>query len=159
LAAADFIDLPLSRHAIEFVDRQRREELDAVSSALSASRNALRRSISVPSTAAGSGTPQCAVIGLPGHTGQTSPAAWSQTVNTKSITGASGRTNSSQLLLRSPSVRKPSFSSSSTASGCTLPLGKLPALKPLKRPFPQCSTSTSARVLRAELPVQRNRTL
>jgi DNA replication protein DnaC len=30
---------------------------------------------SVPSTAEGSGTPQCAVIGLPGQTGQTSPAA------------------------------------------------------------------------------------
>ncbi len=52
----------------------------------------------------GSGTPQCAVIGWPGHTGQTSLAALSQTVNTKSICGAPGFANSSQLLLRKPST-------------------------------------------------------
>ena len=39
--------------------------------------------------------PQCAVIGWPGHTGQLSPAALSQTVKTKSITGAPGAANSS----------------------------------------------------------------
>jgi hypothetical protein len=47
-------------------------------------------------TAAGSGTPQCAVIGCPGHTGQTSLAALSQTVKTKSRAGAPGSANSSQ---------------------------------------------------------------
>ena len=61
-------------------------------------------SMSVPSTAAGSSMPQCAVIGWPGQTGQLSPAALSQTVNTKSITGASGAANSSQLFERMPSV-------------------------------------------------------
>ena len=40
--------------------------------------------VSVPSTAAGSGTPQCAVMGWPGQYGHISPAALSQTVNTKS---------------------------------------------------------------------------
>ena len=60
----------------------------------------------VPVTAAGSGMPQCAVIGCPGQTGQTSLAASSQTVNTKCITGACAPANSLQLLLRSPRVRK-----------------------------------------------------
>src|ERR1700689_5762845 len=41
-------------------------------------------SISVPATAAGAGIPQWAVIGMPGHTGQASPAALSPTVITKS---------------------------------------------------------------------------
>ena len=48
-------------------------------------------------------SPQCAVMGLPGHIGQTSPAALSQTVKMKSRWGAPGAANSSQLLLRSPS--------------------------------------------------------
>ena len=47
--------------------------------------------MSVPSTAAGSSMPQCAVIGWPGQTGHASPAALSQTVKTKSIFGALGR--------------------------------------------------------------------
>jgi hypothetical protein len=47
--------------------------------------------------------PQCAVIGCPGHTGQLSPAALSQTVKTKSITGASGTANSCQIL-KAPSA-------------------------------------------------------
>ena len=65
-----------------------------------ASVNALRFCSSVPSTAAGSGTPQCADIGRPGHSGQTSPAALSQTVKMKSSSGAPGTANSSQFLLR-----------------------------------------------------------
>ena len=42
-----------------------------------------------------------AVIGVPNHTGQASPAALSQTVMTRSISGAPGAANSSQDLLRS----------------------------------------------------------
>ena len=38
--------------------------------------------------------PQCAVIGWPGQSGQVSPAALSQTVNTKWSKGAVGRVNS-----------------------------------------------------------------
>src|SRR5580704_1519291 len=69
-----------------------------------ASRNALSICWLLPSTAAGSGIPQWAVIGWPGHTGQTSLAALSQTVNTKSSLGASGLANSFQLLLRRPEL-------------------------------------------------------
>ena len=46
-------------------------------------------SASVPVVAAGSGTPQWALMGWPGQVGQTSAAALSQTVNTKSMCGAS----------------------------------------------------------------------
>jgi hypothetical protein len=63
-------------------------------------------SASVPSAAAGSGTPQWAVIGWPGQTGQLSLAALSQTVNTKSSSGAPGRVNSSQSFDRAKPVSK-----------------------------------------------------
>ena len=69
-----------------------------------ASRNARRLSASDAVTAAGSGTPQCAVIGWPGQKGHVSAAAWSHTVKTKCSGGASASANSFQLLLRSPSV-------------------------------------------------------
>src|SRR5262249_43804008 len=52
--------------------------------------NAKAISASEPLASAGSGTPQCAVIGWPGHNGHASPAALSQTVNTKSSAGAPG---------------------------------------------------------------------
>src|SRR6266542_614681 len=57
-----------------------------------------------PFTAAGSGMPQCAVIVLPGHTGQVSPAASSQTVKMKSNSGAPGSANSSHDFERRPAV-------------------------------------------------------
>lgn len=44
--------------------------------------------------------PQWVVMGWPGQTGQASPAALSQTVNKKSMAGASGFANSSQLFER-----------------------------------------------------------
>ena len=69
-----------------------------------ASRKARSISAASPRTAAGSGTPQCAVMGCPGQSGQISLAALSQTVKTKCIAGAPGRANSSQLLLRRPAV-------------------------------------------------------
>src|SRR5256885_16990065 len=74
------------------------------SSTTNASRNALSICSGVPVTAAGSGTPQCAVIGWPGQTGQISFAALSHTVKTKFIFGEFGVANSSQLLLRKPAV-------------------------------------------------------
>ena len=67
-------------------------------------RKRARFPLRVPSTAAGSGMPQCAVMGWPGQAGQTSPAASSQTVMTKSSFGASGRANSSQDFERNPPV-------------------------------------------------------
>ena len=48
--------------------------------------------------------PQCAVTGWPGHSGQASPAALSQTVSTKSIFGASGPANTCQVFDDSPST-------------------------------------------------------
>src|ERR1700722_7483607 len=79
-----------------------RKKLILRSSRKNASRNAFSTCSRVPCTAAGSGMPQCAVIGWPGHTGHTSFAALSQTVKTKSSLGASRLANSSQLLLRRP---------------------------------------------------------
>ena len=48
--------------------------------------------------------PQCAVIGWPGHTGHASAAALSQTVNTKSNSGAPALANSSHDFDRKPEV-------------------------------------------------------
>ena len=99
--------------------------------------------------------PQCAVIGWPGQVGHSSWAALSQTVKTKSSRGASSPSNSLQLFERSPSIGWPRSSSSSSAIGWTAPWGRLPALKARKRPAPSRSRIASARMLRAELPVQR----
>src|SRR5690606_3551104 len=100
-----------------------------------------------------------AVIGWPGQTGQASPAALSQTVNTKSITGAPGWANSSQLFERKASVGYSKLPSTFKANGLTSPSGWLPAEKARKRPAPSLVRMLSARIERAELPVQRNRTL
>src|ERR1700694_1875785 len=98
-------------------------------------------------------------MGWPGHTGQTSLAALSQTVKTKSIWGASGFANSSQHLLRRPSVGARESSICFSASGRTIPDGWLPALnaKKLGRPFRL--RMASAMMERAEFPVHRKRTL
>src|SRR6202030_3246695 len=96
-----------------------------LASPLNAHRTATHLWVSEPSTAAGSGIPQCAVIGCPGQYGHTSPAALSHTVKTKSRGGAPGAANSSQLLLRSPSVGRFIFLSSSSAIRGTTTLGWL----------------------------------
>ena len=69
-----------------------------------AAANVAAISASDPSAAAGSGMPQCAVTGLPGQIGHTSPAALSQTVMMKSSGGAPGLANSSQDFDRRSSV-------------------------------------------------------
>jgi hypothetical protein len=51
---------------------------------------------------AGSGIPQCAVMGWPGQTGHVSAAALSQTVNTKSNFGSPFLANSSHDFQRKP---------------------------------------------------------
>src|ERR1700691_1116425 len=66
--------------------------------------NAFRVAALVPTSAAGSSMPQCALIGWPGHVGQNSAAARSQRVKTKSSGGLSGRANSCQSLLRNSAV-------------------------------------------------------
>src|SRR4029077_6024038 len=84
-AAADVIDLALDRHAVELVDRQRDKQLDAV----------FERDIGVAESAPllrfrdlhGRGIGHAPMSGyrIAGHTGHSSPAAWSHTVKTKSI--------------------------------------------------------------------------
>src|ERR1019366_53130 len=120
---------------------------------------AARLASSLPTTPAGSGMPQCAVKGLPGQIGQVSPAALSHTVKTKSILGAPGAANSSQLLLRNPSVLSPCCRSNSSANGLTRPTGLLPALCARNLPLPNTLNSTSPKMLRAELPVHNTSTL
>ena len=93
------------RQVIELIEPQAREDLDARVELSERASNARAKSSGVPVTLDGSATPQCAVVGWPGQTGHTSLAAWSHTVNTKCIAGAPERANSSQLLLRSPSLR------------------------------------------------------
>ena len=63
----------------------------------------------------------------PGQSGQTSLAALSQTVNTKSSSGLPGPENSLQLLDRKPWVLNPRRSSKAMALGFTLPVGIEPA--------------------------------
>src|SRR5690606_8885792 len=103
--------------------------------------------------------PQCAAIGRPGQTGHVSPAALSQTVMTRSIGSASGPANSCQLFERRPSAGRPVARSTSSAIGCGSPFGWLPTENARKRPSPMWLSSDSARIERAELPVQRNRTV
>ena len=73
--------------------------------------------------------------------------------------GAPSPANSSQLFGAKPVVSKPCSRRTSSAIGWTAPFGKLPAEKARKRPPPARFSSASARIERAELPVQRNRTL
>src|SRR5258708_4240675 len=113
-------------------------------------------SSSVPSKAAGSGEPQWAIIGCPGHTGQAS-FALSQTVMTKSNFTS---LNSSQDFDRAALASRLYFSRRvHPASGLTRPVGLAPALNTSKRPFPLARSRYSPRMLRAELPVHKIRTL
>src|ERR1700727_2030765 len=77
----------------------------------------------VPDALAGSEMPQCAVMGWPGQSGQTSCAALSHTVKTKCSGGQSGLENSSHDLLRTFVVLNPAFSICLKASGRTYPVG------------------------------------
>src|SRR5260370_41615616 len=113
--------------------------------------------MSVPSTSAGSSTPQCAVIGWPGHIGQVSPAALSQTVKMKFIAGAPAPANSSQLFERRLSGGESRLLSTLIASVFTLPFGSLPAEKLRKSVGPCFLRIDSARIERALFPVDRKR--
>ena len=109
-----------------------RNKLIRLSRIENASRKARSICSCVPTTAAGSGTLHRAVKGCPGQTGHASSAALSHTVKTKCILGASGLANSSQLLLRSPSVGIRAPRICFRASGRTRPAGLLPALYAVK---------------------------
>jgi hypothetical protein len=81
--------LPILRTAVSRLKRSSSSGLRLVKSLIRVARarqacwNARSRSTSVAATAAGSSTPQCAVIGWPGHAGHVSFAALLQTVKTK----------------------------------------------------------------------------
>ena len=72
---ADAVEFFLQSKFFEAGERQASSRLILRSKTMKASWNALEICSGVPVTAAGSGTPQWAVIGWPGHTGQTSLAA------------------------------------------------------------------------------------
>src|SRR5678815_1549933 len=94
-------------------------------------------------------------MGCPGQTGQVSRAL-SQTVITKSK--AILRSSSQDLLRASEaSIAKRSCRTFSV-TGFTTPLGCAPALYASKRSPPRRFKKYSAKTLRAEFPVQRNRT-
>jgi hypothetical protein len=77
------VDFLLYGELAESRERQRENRLILLSRMEKVSRNARSISSGVPTTAAGSGIPQWAVIGWPGQTGHISLAALSQTVKTK----------------------------------------------------------------------------
>jgi hypothetical protein len=84
----DLVNFTFDRQAIEGFEPQGGEELDPGLQRLIRNTEGPAFLSIGASTEAGSGTPQWGVTGLQGQTGQTSLAAWSQTVKTKSISGA-----------------------------------------------------------------------
>src|SRR5512142_1259614 len=115
--------------------------------------NAARRSSSVPATAAGSGNARWTYARAPGTTGHAS-RAWSHTVTTTSY----GRSSTSETSFeRRPVASIPASSSALTVSGWTV-FGWAPALTTSNRPAAARRRRASAKMLRAELPVQTTRT-
>jgi hypothetical protein len=102
--AADLLEPPLQAQPIEAVDRQRRENSNAL---MQHPVRILERKRDLGRGAFGFGwigNAPMRVIGWPGHTGQTSPAALSQTVKAKSSAGAPGWANSFHDFERKPDV-------------------------------------------------------
>ena len=77
----------------------------------------------------------------------------------KSSAGAAGAANSSQLLLRKLRAEIPDRRSTCRTNGFSWPVGWLPALYARNLPCPRWLRYASARMPRAELSVQRKRTL
>src|SRR3954471_15884749 len=125
-AAADLIQLFLQRQALELLYGQREEKVDA---SAELDQRLLERATLVLVASLNRRRVRYAPM-RPDRAprGHTSAAADLQTVKTKSICGAAGPANSSQLFERAPLSRSPLRSSSSSANGFTLPVGWLPAL-------------------------------
>src|SRR5262249_1304030 len=123
-----------------------------------ASLNASAISAGEPLASAGSGMPQCAVIGWPGHTGQISPAALSQTVKAKSSGGAPGFANSFHDFERKPDVSEPRLCNSWIVCRFPRALGWVPGVEAWNLPAPSLFRMASAMIERAELPVHKKRT-
>jgi hypothetical protein len=103
--ATDTVGLTLHHEPVELIERKRCEQLDpGIEASERIAKGCLALRLGALDCCRVRNAPQCAVIGWPGHGGQTSLAALSQTVITKSITGESWSANPSQLLERRPSV-------------------------------------------------------
>jgi hypothetical protein len=102
VALSDVVDLSLERQLAELLDRKSKEQADPpVEDEECVTVSTLNVSCSAFNSG-GIGNAQMGSHWLPGQTGQTSFAALSQTVKTKSSLGESGFANSSQGLLRAP---------------------------------------------------------
>ena len=101
--------------------------------------------------AAGSAMLQCAAIGAPGNSGQTSRTL-SQSVMTRSNRLRAKRVSD---FVGRPAMSTPRSAITRTAFGCS-GLGWLPALRASTVPADRCSTRASAIWERALLPVHRN---
>ena len=156
MLSSSFLSARLSRL---FSGRQR-NRLILRSRIKNASRNARSTSASLPRTAAGSGTPQWAVMGCPGHTGQTSLAALSQTVKTKSSLGGAGQGEFVPGLAAQTAGRQMRhFELPQGLRSNRFPKDDFRRCKPVKLGWPLKFRMASAMIERAELPVHRNKTL
>ena len=132
----------------EVGEQQRDAALDLVGDVLERGVASPRR---VSPAAAGSAMLQCAAIGAPGNSGQTSRTlshsvmTRSKRLRAKRVSGFVGR----------PAMSMPRSAMTRTAFGCS-GLGWLPALRASTVPADRCSTSASAIWERALLPVHRN---
>jgi hypothetical protein len=133
---ADFLHLLFESQALKLLYGQARHQFDASLEDIGDPNKFVHLFLVSSLNCDGSSTPQCAVTGWPGQTGHTSPAALSQTVNTKSMTGAPGFAYSFQSLLCSPSVEKRIRLNVSSANAFGAVAGWLPAEKPLNFPRP-----------------------
>jgi len=125
---ADAIDFLFEGQFVETRKRQGKEQADtAIQDDKGVEKSAFDLR-GLPATAAGSGTPQWAVMGCPARRDRLRERRCRKTVKTKFIGGAPGLANSSQLLLLKLEVGRRAASSCFKACGLTRPAGKLPAL-------------------------------
>jgi hypothetical protein len=94
--AADLFEMRNQYQTVELHNRQCQKQIDAALQHAEGFVKATTISASLPVAVQGPGMPQWAVIGWPGQIGQGSPAASSQTMNTKWRSGASGCAKSIQ---------------------------------------------------------------
>ena len=153
------IDLLLDRETVERPQRQAQEQPDApVEGDEGLRENARCTSSGVPMTGAGPRYPNA-----PSWAGQAPLANFLGGVvahgKHKIHRRSAGLRELVPVLLRASAVGRFAASSSSNASGRTLPEGWLPALQAVKRGLPQRFIMASAVIVRAEFAVHRKRTL
>jgi hypothetical protein len=99
------------------------------------------------------------VTGLPGQIGQTAPGGLIADREDEVHHRRAGAREFMPAFAAQSACRQMELFKQVEGHGVHPTFWKLPALYPLNRSLPQCSISTSARMLPAELPVQRKRTL